>query len=186
LKNLKPISTINSQTRKNSESIINTLKAKLASTTTEFREVLELRTENLKNQQKSRLEFTGSSFAHSYQQHYSDQSHDNHNGEVVISMPLQIQNQQDYTQSRLEAVQSIESTIVELEGIFQQLAIMVSEQGEMIERIDANIDQTTTNMNLAQTELLKYWAKLSNSRRLTMKIFLVLIVFVIVFVIFFV
>jgi len=101
-------------------------------------------------------------------------------------MPLQIQNQQDYTQSRLEAVQSIESTIVELEGIFQQLAIMVSEQGEVIERIDANIDQTTTNMNLAQTELLKYWAKLSNSRRLTMKIFLVLIVFVIVFVIFFV
>jgi t-SNARE complex subunit (syntaxin) len=31
-------------------------------------------------------------------------------------------------------MQSIESTVVELSGIFQQLAHMVKEQGEMVER----------------------------------------------------
>ena len=39
-----------------------------------------------------------------------------------------------YLQSRSDAVQSIESTIVELGGIFQQLAFMVREQEEMVQR----------------------------------------------------
>lgn len=37
-------------------------------------------------------------------------------------------------QSRAETMQNIESTIVELGGIFQQLAHMVKEQEEMVER----------------------------------------------------
>lgn len=40
-----------------------------------------------------------------------------------------------YLQSRSDAVQSIESTIVELGGIFQQLALMVREQEEMVQRL---------------------------------------------------
>lgn len=39
-----------------------------------------------------------------------------------------------YVQSRAETMQNIESTIVELGGIFQQLAHMVKEQEEMVER----------------------------------------------------
>lgn len=39
-----------------------------------------------------------------------------------------------YMQSRAETMQNIESTIVELGGIFQQLAHMVKEQEEMVER----------------------------------------------------
>ena len=41
---------------------------------------------------------------------------------------------ESYLQSRSEAVHSIESTIVELGGIFQQLALMVREQEEMVQR----------------------------------------------------
>lgn len=48
---------------------------------------------------------------------------------------LQIIDEQDsYLQSRTETMQNIESTIVELGGIFQQLAFMVKEQEEMIQR----------------------------------------------------
>lgn len=39
-----------------------------------------------------------------------------------------------YVQSRAETMQNIESTIVELGGIFRQLAHMVKEQEEMVER----------------------------------------------------
>lgn len=42
--------------------------------------------------------------------------------------------QDNYLQSRAETMQNIESTIVELGGIFQQLATMVKEQEEMVER----------------------------------------------------
>jgi len=159
----------------------------LAVATTEFREVLEIRTENLKDTQKSRLEFTGSStsFQTPYPS-YTDQSPENN--DVVISMPMQMQTQtqRDIAQSRLDAVQSIESTMVELEGIFQQLANMVATQQDNIERIDVNVQDTASNMDMSQQQLLKYWGNLTNSRRLTVKIFLVLIVFVIVFVVFFV
>ena len=40
----------------------------------------------------------------------------------------------EYVQSRATAMESIETTIVELGGIFQQLAHLVSEQEEQIKR----------------------------------------------------
>jgi syntaxin 5 len=42
--------------------------------------------------------------------------------------------QDTYIKSRATAMESIESTIVELGGIFQQLAHMVKEQEEQVER----------------------------------------------------
>lgn len=48
-------------------------------------------------------------------------------------MPLQ----DSYIQSRADTMQNIESTIVELGSIFQQLAHMVKEQEETIQRLEA-------------------------------------------------
>lgn len=45
-----------------------------------------------------------------------------------------------YIQQRGQAIEAIESTINELGSIFGQLAGMVSEQSEMIQRIDANTE----------------------------------------------
>ena len=42
--------------------------------------------------------------------------------------------QDSYISSRAETMQNIEQTIVELGGIFQQLATMVKEQEEMVHR----------------------------------------------------
>ena len=39
-------------------------------------------------------------------------------------------------------MQAINSTIVDLTGIFQQLATMVSEQGEQVARIDSHVATT--------------------------------------------
>lgn len=46
--------------------------------------------------------------------------------------------QDNYIQSRSTAIESIESTIAELGQIFQQLAHMVAEQRETVQRIDAD------------------------------------------------
>ena len=86
--------------------------------------------------------------------------------------------QNDYIQSRSTAIESIESTIAELGQIFTQLANMVAEQRETVQRIDADTVDIAHNVSGAQRELLKYYASISSNRWLMMKVFGVLIVFV--------
>ena len=91
-----------------------------------------------------------------------------------------------YLQDRANTMQSIESTIVELGGIFQQLAHMIKEQviytynhtwfflfiaicpfpikyfiafwqEEVMLRIDANVEDTQAQVEMGHTELLKYF-----------------------------
>jgi len=85
------------QATSHTDTVVNTLKSKLKSTTKEFTEVLELRTETLKVQQKERENFTGNqspifpsgkrhveSPLYKPQQSYSESAG---GGEVAISMP---------------------------------------------------------------------------------------------------
>lgn len=90
----------------------------------------------------------------------------------------------NYVQQRAETMQNIESTIVELGGIFQQLAHMVKEQEEMVERIDTNVQDAELNIEAAHGQILKYFQTVSKNRWLMIKIFGVLIMFFIFFVIF--
>jgi len=56
-----------------------------------------------------------------------------------MQQELVLDRQDDYIQSRSTAIEGIESTIAELGQIFQQLAGMVQQQGEMVQRIDADV-----------------------------------------------
>ncbi|KAJ1917302.1 Integral membrane protein SED5 [Tieghemiomyces parasiticus] len=94
---------------------------------------------------------------------------------------LQEQDSQ-YMDSRSNAIQSIESTIAELGGIFQQLAHMVAEQRDVVQRIDANVEDIEMNVTGAQQELLKYYSYVSSNRWLMLKIFAIIIVFVTLFI----
>lgn len=90
----------------------------------------------------------------------------------------------NYVQQRAETMQNIESTIVELGGIFQQLAHMVKEQDEMVERIDSNVQDAELNIEAAHGEILKYFQTVTKNRWLMIKVFGVLIFFFIFFIIF--
>ena len=92
--------------------------------------------------------------------------------------------QDQYLGARSEALQNVERTITELGGIFQQLATMVAEQGELAVRIDENVNESVANVDNAQTQLLKYMNSISSNRWLIMKIFGVLISFLVFFVVF--
>ena len=54
-----------------------------------------------------------------------------HRGQQAMQL---VEQQDNYIQSREETMHNIESTIVELSGIFQQLAHMVKEQEEQVQR----------------------------------------------------
>ncbi|XP_041776773.1 syntaxin-5 [Anopheles merus] len=197
-----------------SSNMVVALQAKLANMSSDFKQVLEVRTENLKQQKTRRDQFSqgpmagglppstmrGSTQGSLLLQEQQDQ--------VCIDMggagpsggssseraPLLQQQQQQqlvlydesdsYVQERAETMQNIESTIVELGGIFQQLAHMVKEQEEMVERIDSNLQDVELNVEAAHGEILKYFQSVTKNRWLMIKIFGVLILFFIFFVIF--
>ncbi|XP_039549946.1 syntaxin 5A, like isoform X1 [Pimephales promelas] len=210
-----------------SNTIIVSLQSKLASMSSDFKSVLEVRTENLKKQRSRQEEFsqtpvplssfhansfsksiasqikakTMSAFIHScsliflFASLLTDNSvlmqDDSKKTDISINMDLnssqqmQLINEQDsYIQNRADTMQNIESTIVELGSIFQQLAHMVKEQEETVQRIDANVEDTQLNVDLAHTEILKYFQSVSSNRWLLIKMFLILVIFFIVFVVF--
>ncbi|PCH33894.1 t-SNARE [Wolfiporia cocos MD-104 SS10] len=103
------------------------------------------------------------------------------NGDAFMQMQL-VEQQDNYIQSRSTAIESIESTIAELGQIFTQLAQMVAEQRETVQRIDADTVDIASNVSGAQRELLKYYASISSNRWLMLKVFGVLIVFFLVFI----
>lgn len=93
-----------------------------------------------------------------------------------LLMMEEAQPQNSYIQERGQAIEAIERTISELGGIFGQLAQMVSEQSEMIQRIDANTEDVVDNVQGAQRELLKYWSRVQGNRWLVAKMFGVLMI----------
>ncbi|XP_064206198.1 syntaxin-5-like [Anguilla rostrata] len=180
-----------------SNSIMVLLQSKLASMSNDFKSVLEVRTENLK-QQHSRREQFSQSLLPAFPLETSNPNSSllmledaRRSMDVSIDMDprssqqlLLINEQDSYIQSRADTMQNIESTIVELGFIFQQLAHMVKEQEETVQRIDANVEDTQLNVVAAHAEILKYFQSVSSNRWLLIKIFLILIVFFIVFVVF--
>lgn len=214
------------QTKHSSEhstTVVDTLKSRLMNTTKEFKDVLTLRTENLKVHDNRRQLFTAT--ANKQVNPYARQgplasAAQNTASSTSVSLPpwgngagrsnelfssrrrhtadgpessqsqARLQQQQlapvqdSYMQNRAEALQNVESTIVELSSIFTQLASMVAQHGEIAIRIDENMDESLSNVEGAQTQLLKYLDSISSNRWLILKIFMVLIAFLLIFVVF--
>ena len=96
---------------------------------------------------------------------------------------LQTQQQVDPTtlRSRSNALGAIEATINELGTIYSQLAHMVAQQGELVQRIDVNIEDMGLNVQRGQDQLTRYLRRVGSNRWLLVKIFAILIAFIVVF-----
>jgi syntaxin 5 len=173
-----------SQLEQHSSNVITLLQSRLANTSMTFKHVLETRTEQMRHSRDRRQQLTGqdppistSSASSSYLMERSDS--------VTIDIPSQqlamIPNQ--YIEERHSAIESIEATIAELGSIFQQLAHMVAEQNDTIQRIEANVDDMEMNISGAQRELLKLYQHVTSNRWLMIRIFIILIIFFFLFVV---
>jgi syntaxin 5 len=187
------------QASTHSGAIVETLKRELTTTTKDFSEVLQLRTENLKSQQKERENFLGSPnsslgarkesplYKPSTFLENGDGSESNDNQHVAIQMPRSVLLSQDrYINDRFDAISSIQANIVELQSIFMNLSRLVASQGEMIQRIDSDLENTDVNIKTAQDQLMEYFRTVSSSRWLSLKLGAVFFLFIIFFVVFFV
>ncbi|ODV71752.1 t-SNARE syntaxin [Cyberlindnera jadinii NRRL Y-1542] len=185
----------NSDMKKNSSNVVQLLNTRMRNVSGNFKEVLETR-QKTELQNKSRKEKFFSSLQNSQlvQQTTADNpflfdtgAHASAN-EALLSLPQDQQMQlleeqgQEYLQDRNLAVETIESSINQVGQLFQQLATMVNEQSEQVQRIDSNVEDIDMNIVGAQRELLKYFNNISNNRWLYLKIFSVLLVFFILWI----
>ncbi|KAJ8472965.1 hypothetical protein ONZ51_g8169 [Trametes cubensis] len=217
------------QLEEHNHNVVMLLQSKLADTSMTFKDVLEIRTQNMKESKDRTEQFMHSTSAAAREAPQSSLLYGNtqrqdpmgdgstlttsrfdskgkgraasrNNGDILALdlgaaeegaapqhgdafMQMQLVEQQDsYIQTRSTAIESIESTIAELGQIFTQLAQMVAEQRETVQRIDADTVDIASNVSGAQRELLKYYASISSNRWLMLKVFGVLIVFFLIFI----
>ncbi|CDH53135.1 er-golgi snare complex subunit [Lichtheimia corymbifera JMRC:FSU:9682] len=210
------------QATEHTSNVVVALQSKLADTSMSFKDVLEIRTENMKMSKDKRDQFLFSASEQAVDPSFGSSPllksrrrdsppEDVHNQQqqqlqqqlppqpppedstlslgIPMITPEQQQQQQQmvlaeqdrYIENRSTAIESIESTIAELGSIFQQLATMVAEQRETVQRIDQNTEDIEMNVMGAQRELLKYYTNISSNRWLMIKIFATIIFFFLLF-----
>ncbi|KAI9740051.1 MAG: cis-Golgi t-SNARE syntaxin [Claussenomyces sp. TS43310] len=189
------------QEGEHNKNVVFLLQGKLTDVSANFKDVLEVRTKNIQASRSRTENFVSSVSAHAAPNLAMGQSASPLYGTPVRGSPAppggggddlltlnpvgdqqlllmeEAQPQNTYINQRGEAIEAIERTISELGGIFGQLATMVSEQSEMIQRIDANTEDVVDNVQGAQRELLRYWSRVSGNRWLVAKMFGVLMIF---------
>lgn len=91
----------------------------------------------------------------------------------------------NYLQSRVDAMSTVESNIVELGTIFQKLAGLVNEHRELIQRVEDNVEDTNANVLLSMNVLTDTLMNLKSNKMLAIRLFAILTIFIISFIIFF-
>lgn len=170
--------------QQHSENIVSTLQQRLANVTSDFKSALEIRSRSVQEQSERLERYTRPDAI------TLPSTSGGYDSSVVDSyQPMQhqqtlLQEDQIDVSERADKMHLIESTIVELGTVFNQLAHMVQTQGETITRIDMNISETTDNVEAAHDALLRYFASINSNRWLMLKVFGILFLFFILFVVF--
>ncbi len=181
------------ESAEHSKNVVVMLQGKLADVSVGFKEVLEVRTKNIQASRQRTEKFVSgvrpssppSALQASHSPLYQTPSSTPKPPQsdlLSIEPPSQGSSQQQlalmeeggantYIAARSDAIEAIEKTITELGGIFHQLASMVGEQTEMIQRIDHDTQDVVANVEGGQRELLKYWGRVSSNRWLFVKMF---------------
>ena len=89
-----------------------------------------------------------------------------------------------YLQTRAEAVEQIESHISELGAVFQKLAGLVQHHGELVQRVEDNVDDAHENVESGMGQLVKVLEGLKSGKMLGLKITGILVLFIIFFITF--
>ncbi|EAA19345.1 syntaxin 5 [Plasmodium yoelii yoelii] len=83
---------------------------------------------------------------------------------------LKTKEKSSYLHSRADAMENIQKVIGDLAHMFQKVATMVTQQDEMIKRIDEDLDISLTNTREGQHYLLTYFNRLTSTRTLIFQV----------------
>lgn len=185
-----------------SSAILTNLRTQLADTTKNFSTALTTRTKNIQQQSTRRKVFESNATTEKRRPKRDLHAFENlmggsprsssHNASQQPLFEEQQQQQQqhhieikeDYHESRLEAVDDIQSMLGELGTMYSRLAGFVESQGEDINRIDSNVSGALVSLTAAEKELDTALARQRSSQWLVVKVFGVLLTFAMFFVMF--
>lgn len=177
----------NSQSRAHIDNIVASLKNQIYEFTKKFKDVLQIRSEHIKKQVNRRKMYsytsTEATFANENYKFTPLQDIDIESGQRQ-TLKVQEKSSTSYLHSRADAMENIQKVIGDLAQMFQKVATMVTQQDEMIKRIDEDVDVSLSNTREGQNYLLQYLNKISSTRTLILQIFFCIIVLIIFFVLF--
>jgi syntaxin 5 len=82
---------------------------------------------------------------------------------------------------REEEVNAMQSTLAELGTMFQRFGAVVAEQGELISRIDNNVEASVGHIGEAHSQILKYQKNMKGNRGFIIKVFGVLFFIIVIY-----
>jgi hypothetical protein len=85
------------------------------------------------------------------------------------SSQMQALHQAQGARRRAEEVRDVEAMIVEIGAQFAQVAGLVAEQGDTVQRIDADAEEALANVGAGHSELAKYFESVQRNRGLILK-----------------
>lgn len=190
------------QEQQHSQTVVAALQFGLKDTATTFQEVLQTRAQSMQEQQnrlgqfsstngstrrglggfsRGSMQIPGLDFAGSAPE--EDEDTEDHSV-INMSALMEANPQNEYLESRAVAVENIQKNIVELAGVFEQLATTVEQQRLMLQTVDNNVEDAVVSVTEAQDLWTQYLASISSDRMLAMKVFGILITFAMFFIVF--
>mmetsp|Transcript_1758 Transcript_1758/g.2372 ORF Transcript_1758/g.2372 Transcript_1758/m.2372 type:complete len:356 (+) Transcript_1758:84-1151(+) len=96
---------------------------------------------------------------------------------------VQMHELQNTSQQRMEEAHAVERMVSELGTLFTKMASMVAQQGEVITRIDDDVELAHAGIQSGHLELTKFYSIIKGNRSLIIKIFIILIIFIFLFIV---
>ncbi|ORC92584.1 putative syntaxin 5 [Trypanosoma theileri] len=163
---------------KHTDTVVETLKTRLARTGQQFRTTLQQQTRSMKDNAQRRHLFTTGERPQTFESAlFQDQEQHQLQQQQLMTGSSNVQ----YYKQRAEAVRELEATVVEVGELFNDFSRLVHEQEEVVLRIDTDVDTALRHVNAGSNELMRYLANLSSNRGLILKIFGVLFFFLMFF-----
>jgi syntaxin 5 len=162
------------QEDKHTEAVVTTLQTTFKDTATGFQELLQERSASLQGTKERRSKFTSNVDESIFHAHDDAEGM----GQLALHMP---QSNLTYYNARVNDVKQVEKSIHELGDLFKEFARLVTEQEELVLRIDDDTTEALDNVNRGGAELQRYLRSISSNKWLLIKVFGVLFVFIIFF-----
>ena len=94
--------------------------------------------------------------------------------EEKVHQQIQLRKQKRHTQQRLNEAQQAETMLGELGHLFGKMSTLISQQGEVLEKIEDDVEAAHADIIAGQEELTTLYSLKKGNRPLIIKTFLIL------------
>ncbi|KAL7467056.1 hypothetical protein ACHAXS_007326 [Conticribra weissflogii] len=109
----------------------------------------------------------------------ADKDDENKYSKSTTQQQIQIRRQNRETQSRLASARLAEKSIAELGVMFTKMSTLISQQGEVLERIEDEVERAGGDIDAGHDEIVKLYGMTKGNRALILKVFGILIFFIV-------